>query len=796
MFILRLNRLRVFDNRTRKSFLGLFGDDSTDLKIVSFIATEQTMFPDFDRFILESNPGIRRQILSDTIEETLSRRVFTTIPDVRDGHLLTFGDAGFALHQGEMIPSALDWTMLVIKSNQAARNFGVLIGDLLGDEQYPAFEANLLATLKGIAATTNPSYLAASRIARFIGESAAAALKRKEDELIGLYYNSLNRIQHYPHGERKYDGSPGVTGNIAVDYSLFGVPSAIPRAIVVEEQSEVIIPLTASLTHIPSSLPPKLLRRRVKAANMAGEPVYRFADEKPFFFEAGMTIDVDGSPRAYHPQKGKGLDLLGNAGKQGRWWGLATDNGKMSGTPVIQKMSDPAPGFYVSTTSLCDKSKGLADPARYVDAESIPFIVLPRSHGSDALTGDLGVVINLKTQQHVGVIFADIGPKGHLGEASMAAARAIGIDDNPRSGGQADRVFYLVFPGSGDRKPLPASTIKSRAESLFAEWGGIDALRQATGAQLVQPQLIESGLEVVSGDLAAFAEQDHTLPLADLKHNRPLAREIQQLLAAQGFIDPPIDGKWGPISSCGWTAFCKLLSIKNPQALDKTKAKRLLATKQHELVPLDLDGGDPFASKICRYMIARGMWFARAKGMSNIVYLEGVNPDGSLNKDRPNRFNDLRLLLNLTPGGRPIIRGIWEATTEPGKYYTENRLNSEGAARIQFGQNRAWRVGLHRNDHEALRQARPITVHRDGNEDYLRPGDLIRTGQFFINQHWGYNAPLNDIGRASAGCLVGRTKKGHREFMKKIKSDIRHKASSSYLFYTAVLDGREVLADD
>src|SRR5271165_3204735 len=69
-------------------------------------------------------------------------------------------------------------------------------------------------------------------------------------------------------------------------------------------------------------------------------------------WEGGMQIDADGSPRAYNPVSSKGLDALGNAGRPGNWWALATVNGKSSGKPVIQGPSDPAPGFYVSTTAL------------------------------------------------------------------------------------------------------------------------------------------------------------------------------------------------------------------------------------------------------------------------------------------------------------------------------------------------------------------------------------------------------------------------------------------------------------
>jgi hypothetical protein len=108
--------------------------------------------------------------------------------------------------------------------------------------------------------------------------------------------------------------------------------------------------------------------------------------------DSGMTIDADGY-YAYHPDNKSGLDYLRNAGKPGNWWALVTDNDKPSGNPVIQTKSDPAPGFYVSMTSLEDPSMNSRDPRRYVNAESVNFFVLPSKLGLGAKLGDLGVTI-------------------------------------------------------------------------------------------------------------------------------------------------------------------------------------------------------------------------------------------------------------------------------------------------------------------------------------------------------------------------------------------------------------------
>lgn len=181
-------------------------------------------------------------------------------------------------------------------------------------------------------------------------------------------------------------------------------------------------------------------------------------------------------------------------------------------------------------------------------------------------------------------------------------------------------------------------------------------------------------------------------------------------------------------------------------------------------------------------------------GYYNIIYIEGMNANGTLNSDAPNQFNDRRLVLQ-TVGGIPQIIGNWEATTEPGSHYTYSPMNSGGAARIKFGQYTSWRVGMHgtRDRHEALVQVAPVSVHRDFNKDFIRSRDRIDSGLFGINQHWGYDLPFNNIATASAGCLVGRTRGGHREFMNLVKQDVRYKKDPSFIFTTTIIPGDELV---
>lgn len=196
-------------------------------------------------------------------------------------------------------------------------------------------------------------------------------------------------------------------------------------------------------------------------------------------------------------------------------------------------------------------------------------------------------------------------------------------------------------------------------------------------------------------------------------------------------------------------------------------------------------------TSIIDYMIVSGYKLATEDEQINIVYVEGMNTNGTLNNDAPNHFNDIRTVITFEDGV-PKIAGIWEATTEPGSKYTYRPMNANGAARIRFGQYKAWAVGVHgsgKGAHEALIQVGPVTVCRDFNQDFIRSGDRTDTGLFGINQHWGYDLPKHDILGASAGCLVGRTTQGHREFMALVKSDRRYQRDRQFIFTTTVIPG-------
>jgi Fungal chitosanase of glycosyl hydrolase group 75 len=207
--------------------------------------------------------------------------------------------------------------------------------------------------------------------------------------------------------------------------------------------------------------------------------IRRFSDDSSiFFYRAGMTIDADGAYHAYHP-KDIGLDWLANAGEPGNWYGVVTDTGRADGKPIIQKSGDPAPGYHVSATTLEDTTKARTDPRRYVNAEEIPFFVLPGNKTMGARLGDFGFVVNSLNGKGCGCIFADTGPANKIGEGSIALANELGIKNtSPKDGGVEDGLVYVVFPGSRSGWPMAVDEIHQRATKLFKDWGGFAKVKQ------------------------------------------------------------------------------------------------------------------------------------------------------------------------------------------------------------------------------------------------------------------------------------------------------------------------------
>jgi hypothetical protein len=213
--------------------------------------------------------------------------------------------------------------------------------------------------------------------------------------------------------------------------------------------------------------------------------VWQSPGSEAAYFLSKLEVDADGAPRAYHPQDrappanaAKAFDWLANLASADR-----------HGTQGQGGAVGPAAGFIISATSLVDVRYPANDTRRYVDASTIPYVVLPQATfplpAVMALKGGCVVcVVDTHTGGYSGAIFADVGRA--VGEGSIRLAQRLGLTpfsahrwpkvvgfdgaDNNR------RFLYLVFPHTTVPPPWSVDDIQNMADTLFAQWGGAERL--------------------------------------------------------------------------------------------------------------------------------------------------------------------------------------------------------------------------------------------------------------------------------------------------------------------------------
>lgn len=174
-------------------------------------------------------------------------------------------------------------------------------------------------------------------------------------------------------------------------------------------------------------------------------PVYVDQPNGIISWTSGATIDADGGLHTYHPDD-TGLDWLKDAkDTAGHWVGIVTVNGK----PYV----NPKTGYYVSTTSYQRKDKTVCDPARYLDAETVPYIAVPPQIIECVPQIVIGsrVICRYKDRrnqwhQAMGIV-GDEGGRKRIGEISVAMAVALGIPSDPKTGGVNNGVYFEIHAG-------------------------------------------------------------------------------------------------------------------------------------------------------------------------------------------------------------------------------------------------------------------------------------------------------------------------------------------------------------
>jgi hypothetical protein len=124
---------------------------------------------------------------------------------------------------------------------------------------------------------------------------------------------------------------------------------------------------------------------------------------------------------------------------------------KVEGTARGARKIRPGPGLYVSTTALYDAGNpNPRDPHRYVDALTIPYIVLHPRALKYARLGDFATVANLQNGRVSAALVADVSaPDLPFGEGSIALAKALDIDSSPRTVGRIEVLPMQLFDAWG-----------------------------------------------------------------------------------------------------------------------------------------------------------------------------------------------------------------------------------------------------------------------------------------------------------------------------------------------------------
>lgn len=204
-----------------------------------------------------------------------------------------------------------------------------------------------------------------------------------------------------------------------------------------------------------------------------------------FYVVNEMALDADGAPNAYHPANTPGLDHPANAGFPGGAWQNVLVADPADGRKPFVQPSGPFQGFFVAKTSLEDRTLAVTDPARYVDATRIPYLVFPGAFHQLTGTGTLGDFVaarNLRTGKTSAAIVADIGARDHpLREVSLQLAADLGgVNVNPRNGAGVPQgpFAYVVFPFSKSRPawPVTLEQIERRVGEELARVGGWDRI--------------------------------------------------------------------------------------------------------------------------------------------------------------------------------------------------------------------------------------------------------------------------------------------------------------------------------
>lgn len=210
MFYLRLNKLRIYSNG---ALLG-----SSEVQLMSFVTLGEADFPMLNEFYRTSDVGQKKQLVSQAVAKVVSSRIMPEIQRVKDNQLIYFGDTGYNVFVADAIPESVNWMLLAVKSNQQMVDNATLLSQILTEKNL----TSLVGAIGVLASATNPVTAAVTTLTTLVAESVLKLCTNAKDHQLGLLITSFIRQEHYPYGKRDAQDVPDATGNMKVDYTIFG----------------------------------------------------------------------------------------------------------------------------------------------------------------------------------------------------------------------------------------------------------------------------------------------------------------------------------------------------------------------------------------------------------------------------------------------------------------------------------------------------------------------------------------------------------------------------------------------
>ncbi|MFB9077292.1 hypothetical protein ACFFLS_02420 [Flavobacterium procerum] len=210
MFYVRLNKLRIIKNG---DLLG-----KGEIQFMSFINQSNDSFPDLNEFFETNDENRKKEIIKDAVSKVIQSRILLTINKVKDKSIITFGDTGYIVYKENKIPKDFSWQIIAVDLDKKTRDTAGLIKSILTD-------ANISTITKAIeilAKTSNPISGAVVELSKLVTGIILDLAKNKKDDQVGYFLASFIEKLDYPNGIRDRQDVPDLTGNMFVDYSIFG----------------------------------------------------------------------------------------------------------------------------------------------------------------------------------------------------------------------------------------------------------------------------------------------------------------------------------------------------------------------------------------------------------------------------------------------------------------------------------------------------------------------------------------------------------------------------------------------